>query len=239
MGNQKNTASESADSELHLGEQGVAEYLRRHPAFFEDKPALLADLRVPHTTGTAISLVERQVAVLRESNASLQNQLESLLQVARDNDRLNTLLHAFTLRMIESASLGALLQLIQKQLHQSFSADLVSLRLLACTDDSALLSRDEFPEDADALCGLFRRQLSGGKPHCGKLSDEQLTALFGEQAESVASSALLPLGGRGELGLLVIGSFERDRYHGGIDTAFLKNLSEVVSAAVGKYLEAV
>jgi len=239
VSNQKTTASESTNSSLHLGEQGVADYLRQHPSFFEDKPTLLADLRVPHTAGTAVSLVERQVAVLREGNASLQDQLESLLQVARENDKLNALLHTFTLRIIESDSLETLLQLIDKQLRLSFSADLVSVRLLACTEDAALLSRDEFPDDADALCGLFRRELSGSKPFCGQLSNEQLAALFGEQAESVASSALLPLGSRGAYGLLVIGSYERDRYHAGIDTAFLKNLSEVVSASVGKHLDAI
>lgn len=239
MSIQKTTATKSADTRPNLGEQGVAEYLRQHPAFFEDKPTLLADLRVPHTAGSAVSLVERQVTVLRESNASLQEQLKSLLQVARDNDKLNALLHTFTLRMIESDSLDNLLQLIDKQLRRSFSADLVAMRLLACIEDSVLLSRDEFPEDPDALCGLFRRLLSSGKPHCGTLNNEQLAALFGEQAESVASSALLPLGSRGELGMLAIGSYERDRYHAGIDTAFLKNLSEVVSAAVGKHLDAI
>ena len=61
---QDTTASESERMAQAIGEQDVADYLRRHPDFFEDKPTLLADLRVPHATGTAVSLVERQVAVL-------------------------------------------------------------------------------------------------------------------------------------------------------------------------------
>ncbi len=237
MSNQKTTASKPANTRSQPDEQSVASYLRRHPDFFEDKPTLLADLRVPHTTGPAVSLVERQVAVLRESNASLKTQLEGLVQVARKNGQLNAQLHTFTLRIIESDSLDALLALIDKQLRRNFSASLVALRLLVGVNDDTSIDRDEFPADADALRGLFRRRLSGGKPYCGQLNKEQLATLFGEQAESVASSALLPLGGRGDLGLLAIGSFEKDRYHTGMDTSFLENLAEVITVATGKYLD--
>jgi len=237
VSNQKTTASESLNTRAQPDEQNVADYLRRHPDFFEDKPTLLADLRVPHAPGPAVSLVERQVAVLREGNASLKKQLEGLVQVARENDALNTLLHKFILRIIECDSLGALLALIDKQLRRNFSANLVAVRLLVGVNDDTSTDRDEFPVDADALCGLFRRLLRGGKPYCGQLSDEQLTTLFGEQAESIASSAVLPLGKQGNLGFLAIGSFEKDRYHTSMDTSFLDNLAEVITVAMDKYLD--
>jgi uncharacterized protein YigA (DUF484 family) len=238
VSNQESNASKATSDKIipAIGEQGVADYLRRHPTFFEDKPTLLADLRVPHTAGTAVSLVERQVAVLRESNAKLQEQLEGLLQVARTNDKLNALLHTFTLRIIECDSLDDLLALIHKQLHRDFSADLVAVRLLASVNDTNITAADVFPEDADAFCGLFRRVLTVGKPFCGQLDAEQLQSLFGEQSESVVSSALLPLGKAGALGVVVIGSFERDRFHSGVDTAFLQNLSEVISAALARFV---
>ncbi len=236
MSNQKTTASKPTNTRLQPDDQSVADYLRRHPEFFEDKPTLLADLRVPHATGPAVSLVERQVAVLREDNVSLQKQLEELVQVARENNQLNAELHKFTLQIIGNDSLDALLTLIDKQLRRNFSASLVALRLLVGANDGKTASRDEFSADADALRGLFRRLLSAGKPYCGRLSGEQLAVLFGEQAESIASSAVLPLGKQGDLGLLAIGSFERDRYHTNMDTSFLDNLAEVITVAMGKYL---
>lgn len=237
VGNQESSVAEPEKmTASSVGEQSVADYLRRHPDFFEDKPTLLADLRVPHTAGTAVSLVERQVAVLRESNGRLQEQLDGLLQVARSNDKLNALLHKFTLRIIESDSLDDLLNLIHKKLRRDFSADLVAVRLLTSASDANVKDRAVFPDDADAFCGLFRRVLSVGKPYCGQLDDEQLQVLFGEQKESVVSSALLPLGMAGSLGMVVIGSFERDRFHAGVDTAFLQNLSEVMSAAISKFI---
>ena len=54
-------------SELPNAEQ-VAAYLRAHKDFFVEHEALLADITIPHETGKAVSLVERQVVVLRERN---------------------------------------------------------------------------------------------------------------------------------------------------------------------------
>jgi len=237
VSNQKTNTPEAESSAASLDEQGVADYLRRHPTFFEDKPTLLADLRIPHTTGSAVSLVERQVAALRDGNAKLKQQLEGLIQVAHENDRLNALLHKLTLKLLDCRALDALLALIDKQLRRDFSADLLAIRLLGEPTDRALLSHPEFPADADAFRGHFQRLLSAGKPYCGRLKSDQLEVLFGEQAEGIASSALLPLGKGGELGLLVIGSTERDRYHTSIDTAFLTRMAEVIATAMGQFLQ--
>jgi uncharacterized protein YigA (DUF484 family) len=230
---EKLVASGLADGD----EQTVADYLRRHPNFFEDKPSLLADLRIPHSTGSAVSLVERQVTVLRNKNAGLQEQLNGLIHIARENDRLNTLLHQLTLQLMGSNRLAELLDLISEGLRRDFSADVLALRLLKPPRDESCLEREEFVADVDGFCGPFQRLLSAGKPYCGRLKTEQLQALFLSQADSVASSALLPLGSRGEWGLLAIGSFDRNRFHPGADTAFLGRMAEVVSAALGQHLQ--
>lgn len=241
MSNQETTAPESEKIVQSIGEQDVADYLRRHPHFFADKPSLLSDLRIPHSAGSAVSLVERQVAVLRDNNAGLKAQLEGLIQVARENDKLNNLLHNLTLRLIDSDKLSDLLALIEARLHRDFSADLVAVRLLPAPLETAFASGPEFVTDADAFCGLFQRLLSTGKPYCGQLKTEQLEVLFGERAGEIASSAVLPLsrrngGGQGELGLVAIGSFERDRFHTRVDTAFLTRMSELIASTLTRHL---
>ena len=241
MSKQETTASKSEKIVQSIDEQGVADYLRRHPGFFEDKPTLLADLRVPHAAGTAVSLVERQVAVLRDSNANLQNQLETLIQVARENEKLNSLLHKLTLRLIDCSNLSDLLAMIEVRLRRDFSADLTIVRLLSSPQEKTFTTRAEFVSDVDEFCGLFQRLLSSGKPYCGQLKTEQLEALFEDRAAEVGSTALLPLsrrngGGQGELGLLAIASFERNRFHSGVDTAFLERMSEIIASALQGYL---
>lgn len=50
-----------------LDENEVADFLRAHPDFFERHLALLSELVVPHSSrGGAVSLLERQVGVLRD-----------------------------------------------------------------------------------------------------------------------------------------------------------------------------
>ena len=51
-------------------EESIARYLQHNPDFFERHQPLLARLRLPHVrSGSTVSLVERQVEVLREKHA--------------------------------------------------------------------------------------------------------------------------------------------------------------------------
>ena len=51
---------------LAISADDVASYLRENPDFFTDRDGLLAEMTVPHESGKAISLLERQVKILRE-----------------------------------------------------------------------------------------------------------------------------------------------------------------------------
>ena len=215
-----------------VGEESVADYLRRHPGFFEDKPSLLGDLRVPHDTGKAVSLVERQIAVLRDGKESLQEQLNSFIEIARTNDQLNAHLHDLTLRLLGNHNLEDLLGVITRRLRRDFSADVVAVHLLAPPRDPEYASRPEFKNDADTFCGSFQRLLSVGKPYCGRLKIEQLHILFDGQMDTVGSTAFLPLGKAGNLGALAIGSFEHHRFTPDADTAFLGRMAAIVAAAL-------
>ena len=71
-----------------LPEQAVHDYLAAHPNFFEGHANLLNSLQLPHAAGGAVSLVERQVSVLRQKDLKLEKQLKELIGIARANDLL-------------------------------------------------------------------------------------------------------------------------------------------------------
>lgn len=221
---------------IQVGEQGVADYLRRHPDFFEDKSSLLADLRIPHHVGNAVSLIERQIQALRDSNESRQAQLDALIQIARENDALNYRLHQLTLQLMGCDELDSMLSIITNRLRKDFSADLVEICLLSLPVNETHAALPEFITDVDAFHGQFQRLLGVGKPFCGRLKSEQLKLLFGDRADAIGSSALLPLGKDGRMGLLAIGSFERSRFSVGADTDFLLRMTEIISVALKKHL---
>ena len=66
----------------------IAAYLRAHPDFLARHPDVLAALEVPHAAGSAVSLIERQVAVLRERLAGTQDRLADVIAAAQRNESL-------------------------------------------------------------------------------------------------------------------------------------------------------
>ena len=64
-----------------LTAEQVASYLHAHPEFFVDRDELLGEMRIPHQPGDAVSLVERQVRLLRERNIEMRHRLSQLMDV--------------------------------------------------------------------------------------------------------------------------------------------------------------
>ena len=220
-----------------LSEAQVSQYLRDNPAFFVDHPTLLAELKIPHRSGEAVSLVERQIAVLRQQSQQQQEQLAELLEIAHDNDRLNEQLHHLTLLLLECEELEGLLELIGNRLQRDYSADAVRLHLTLPPRDAALAERAEFVADPATFREPFERLLHNGNPFCGRLKDDkQLQLVFGEQADDIGSVALIPLGGDGRIGLLAIGSGDGQRFSPGGDTTFLGRMAQIIAAALSRHL---
>ena len=74
----------------------------------------------------------------------------------------------------------------------------------------------------------FQDQLDKGETICGRLSQTKLEFLFDNRARWVQSTALLPLGAKGEHGLIAIGSSDASRFYPGMGTLFLELLADVV-----------
>jgi uncharacterized protein YigA (DUF484 family) len=94
----------------------VADYLAEHPDFLHDHPDLLAELLIPHATGSAVSLIERQVQVLRDKHAIAQRQLHQLIEVARDNDRLAERMHQLALALLDCTTLADVIGAVDAKL---------------------------------------------------------------------------------------------------------------------------
>ncbi len=89
----------------------------------------------------------------------------------------------------------------------------------------------KLPAD-DANMRTFEALLATGKPRCGQVRDTQRDFLFGPEAASIGSVALVPLGEAGAMGLLALGSAERERFHPGMSTEFLKRMGELITDAL-------
>jgi uncharacterized protein len=211
-------------------EESIAAYLQHNPDFFERHQPLLARLRLPHARGgSTISLVERQIEVLREKHAALEGKLAELVKVARGNDVIAEKLHRFTRRLLGARSRTEVITQIEASLREDFDAFHAVLVLIG---EGADASAQRFVRTAradDANLKSFETLFASGKPRCGQARDSQREFLFGTDANDLGSIALVPLGEKGAVGLLAIGSTDRDRFHPGMSTEFLARMGDLIA----------
>lgn len=224
-------------------EDAVAAYLQHNPDFFERHQALLLRLRVPHARGgSTISLVERQIEVLREKHAGLEDKLAELVSVARANDVIAEKLHRFTRKLLRARSRPEAVALIEASLREDFDAFHGVLVLIGDYPDLAPQRFVRSIASDDAGLKSFDTLFASGKPRCGQVRDTQREFLFGQDANDIGSVALVPLlplgdtagpsGLNGPLGVLALGSTDRDRFHPGMSTEFLARMADLISDSV-------
>ncbi len=216
-------------------EESIAAYLQRNPDFFERHQAVLARLRLPHARGgTTISLVERQIEVLREKLSGVENKLAELVRVARANDAISERLHRFTRRLLQSAvPREQAVARIEAGLREDFDAFNAALVLIG--EESAPAAAPRFVRTvpvSDPNLKSFESLFTSGKPRCGQARDSQREFLFGPEGVEMASVALVPLGEKGSVGLLALGSADRERFHPAMSTEFLARMAELIAAAL-------
>ena len=215
-----------------ISEKDMMHFLEQNPDFFDAYPQVLADIKLQHDSGKAVSLIERQVTVLREQRKKLKRQLQELLDIARENDDLNRRLHQLTLRLLECRRLGDVLEMLKHSLQRDFAVEAVTLRLRAIPGRADLATFAEFSTDTEATFEGFARLVNEHKPVCGRFRPEQMRQLFAADAATINSAALIPLHDLPVFGMLAVGSVEAQRFHPEQGTVFLVQLGELVSRAL-------
>ncbi|MDP2228405.1 MAG: DUF484 family protein [Moraxellaceae bacterium] len=211
-------------SEALTAEQVVA-YLKANPDFFVGHERLLADITVPHETGKAVSLVERQVGVLRERNVELRERLSRLLDVARDNDMLFDKMRGLILALLETQSVPAVAAALETELRARFGSEAVSLLLFDVAVPTGAAQSVALQDAQEKIPSLVK----GQRAIAGQLRHDELLFLFGHEGESVKSCAVVPVYLGRPLGLLAIGSTDQAHFKSSMDTLFISFVGEVLA----------
>ena len=211
--------SASADDEQG---RAVADYLLQHPDFLVHHPEVLAKLHVPHGAGGAVSLIEHQVAVLREQLGKERGRLNHLMARAHEYEQLSARLHELTVQLITAPDQERACAALEASLREQFKAEAVAIRLFPvdpeqrAQDDPVLQSFVDFIDRDRALCG--------------PLAPKQAEPLFGADAEAIQSAALVPIRGSEQTGVLAIGSSDPKRFAADMGTELLERLGAVAGA---------
>ena len=215
-------------------EEQTIEHLKSTPDFFLKNPEILQYLEIPHESGAATSLVERQVSLLRERNIDLRRRLKSLLETASTNDDIFKKMRSLTSAIIDVRNVQDLEQIIKRELISSLNASQVIFIL----KNIKLPGNSTYFTDATSIKDTsFSNLIELTDSACKVYRPEEYATLFQiEELDGPGSAALIPLSVDKSRGILIIGSTDPERFGQNLETLFLDYLSEIFSKVLGRIL---
>lgn len=226
----------TTDTLTEVSAKQVNQYLIEHPTYFLEHEHLLADLYLPHASGEAVSLLERQVSILRERNIETRKRLSDILEQGQRNDVLFQKTRTLVLNLLESKSMNDLSQRLIDCCSKEFQVDKVQFSLLANpehyrTSQSRVVPRSEAEtaipsllKTEACLSGIFR--------------ENELKFLFAGRQQSTASAIALPIHINNKLqAILALGCDDPNHFKAGMDTLFLTFIGDVISRLLPRFLK--
>lgn len=211
-----------------LTAESVADYLQQYPDFFNQHLELLEILAIPHpSTGNVVSLVAKQLEAFRNKQQKLEGQLNSLIEISKDNDVCASRMHQLTLALLNAVSIEAAIASLKQVLTEVFLTDFVALKIIG-THSNPVLADYFISEEHESLHHVTT-ELIHNSPRCGRLNAGQNRFLFADFAPQIKSCAIIPIINPDLTALLVIGSRDENRFHYSLGTLFLTQLSEIIS----------
>jgi len=211
--------------------------LRENPDILNRHPELLPALEVAHQSGGAVSLIERQVEVLRKQGQAQEDRLRELMDVARDNERLAQTCHRLAVDLLATHDVDDVISIVLDTFKTELSADFAVVKLFS--EDAELIEQSDglFVDANSDTLNAFKTMLQHKNTVCGKSTEEQKTYLFEDKAEKVKSVAIIPLVAGANLGLIGLGADNAQRFNSNMGTDFLSQVGELISASLAGHLE--
>lgn len=229
----KGPAAGSSDGAPNLSEREVIAYLFENSDFFDRHPEVLEHLNLRHSAGSAVSLIERQIEILRVRNHQLQSRLAELLETARENEARVWHLNNLARMLIGAESAGDLVTGLASCLKRDFEVDAVFIGIKGVPPKRTPMGL-RYLDSGDSVLKSYDNFFRMGQVVCGPLKSEQSRLLFPQQPSDVPllSSAAVPLGKPSTRGLMVLASRDARRFQPDMGTMFLELLADLVATAL-------
>ncbi len=226
----------SVDAQTNqIQESEIKAYLENNPQFFEQHPALLANLYLPspHGSGT-ISLAERQQLAQRDKIRVLESKFAEMVQMGGENEAISNKIHALTLGLLASQHFDILVQLLQHYLRAELDVPNSMLKLWATPKNAIDANNTAFQDvdNPDETMMAWVQNLTA--PYCGIEPQQTIKNWVGDSNQSFA---VIPLRSDKVLGLLILASEDTRRFYPEMGTMFLKRIGELVSASLLRYVD--
>jgi uncharacterized protein YigA (DUF484 family) len=222
--------TDKRDAKEGVSEQEILDFLRKNPDFFQRHEAALYDLSLPHESGSAVSLVEKQIDILRERNVAMRKRMNELLQAARSNDEIFAKTRSLNLALLEVNSWHELNEVLATHVLVDFEADFVCTHIV---DANMALALDHIQHHIKNLPFLYLQTNTDAA--CTVLRQNELEIIFPMSDHDESGSAvILALNLNIGTGALCIGSRDANRFAKGMDTLFVKYIADILGKVMNR-----
>lgn len=232
------TKQKSAAKDTKLTEAEVATYLDTHTDFFEGRDNLLLKMNLPHAhstnNGEAVSLVERQVSLLRERSLDTRKQLDELLTFAKRNNEIFVRSQRLVLSLLEAKDSTSFFKALEASFKREFKSDAYSLIIFSEYANQINHFTSSIPEEsANQFIGSL---IKAKEPYLGVLRPEEQDFLFRHASDKVKSAAILSVRNRRQIALLAIGNSDPNYFSQGMGTLFISFIADVLARLLPRYV---
>ena len=249
MENHENTKQDT----LELSK--VLLYLQQNPNFFIENEEILKDINLTHESGQAVSLVERQVRILRNQSKTADERFSELITNASNNDRLFHLVRNLILQILKLRHVSSIPNLIKSQFGRIQGIDVCSVIILdsSVNESCENLRKVSIGTLKDNFSEIFRLK----KTFCGAISKEKKIFLFDESSlegksdrndiqqakdksnsdiiREIRSTAICPIIYENKvLGLIGCGSKDENHFSPVLETGFFDFIGEVIGTILSR-----
>ncbi|MDE0989777.1 MAG: DUF484 family protein [Pseudomonadales bacterium] len=217
-----------------LIDKDVAAYLLANPDFFVDRDRLLLKIQVPHKSKGTISLVEKQLDVIRDRQKKTRRQLKEFVENAERNKEIFDKSRKIILSMMAAKQSSKFFAALEKGLKRDFGCKANSLVVFGKPKQINHFTSRIPAESARKYVGAL---MQSKVPTLGTLRPREQDFLFRDQSEKVKSAAVLTIRDKNKhLGLLAIGSSDMEYFTPDMDALFINFIAETLGKLLPQHL---
>jgi len=217
-----------------LIDKDVAAYLLANPDFFVDRDRLLLKIQVPHKSKGTISLVEKQLDVIRDRQKKTRRQLKEFVENAERNKEIFDKSRKLILSMMAAKRSSEFFAALEKGLKRDFGCKANSLVVFGKPKQINHFTSRIPAESARKYVGAL---MQSKVPTLGTLRPREQDFLFRDQSEKVKSAAVLTIRDKNKyLGMLAIGSSDTEYFTPDMDALFINFIAETLGKLLPQHL---
>ncbi len=207
----------------------VEDFLILNPDFLSANSHILNSIEIVHETGGAVSLIQKQVEMLRKNYDSTSSNLLQLLKIAKTNEGIFEKTKSLILELIICRNLNDVILITEKKFIEEFKAD--ACKVLFFKDNTNLPKGRIL--DAKEAHKMIGKKYNAGEIFCGPLDKRESGYIF-DKKDKIIDSVLVPIKNTECPGMLAIGSRIEDTYSKENDSLFLEFVAETLSKLIDR-----